>query len=217
MFPVCLDLSGRLVVVIGGGPVGLRKAEAALRAGALVRLVCLEPRPSNLTDPRLSWIVAPYEPEHLEGAALVFAAGPPEISARVCADARQRGTWVNAASGPEPGDFHLPATIRRGELLVAVSTGGAAPGLARQVRDRLAEHLDDALTDWIALLAELRPLIRERVPQEEARRALFAELAGWGWLDRVRSQGSEAVRAEMLDLISKMASDVQGGGPPPGG
>src|SRR4051794_7784880 len=101
MFPVFIDLTNRLAVVVGGGPVGRRKTAALRRAGARVRLVCLEPRPAEMVDEGVDWLVESYAPHHLDGAALVFAAGPPALSERVVADARARGTWVNSASEPK--------------------------------------------------------------------------------------------------------------------
>src|SRR5262245_393537 len=130
MLPVLLDLSGRLVLVVGGGPVGRRRAAAALQAGAAVRLVCLEKRPADAGD--IDWLTGPYDPTHLEGVSLALACGPEAVNAHVAEDARRRGVWVATASGP-PGDVTLSAALRRGGLVVAVSTGGAAPALARAV------------------------------------------------------------------------------------
>lgn len=201
MFPIFLDLTDRLAVVIGGGPVGRRKASAVLAAGGRVRLICLEPRPGEMDDPRLEWRTEAYTPEHLSGAALVFAAGPAELNAQVVADARARGVWVNAASEPATGDFFLPATVRRGDFVLAISSGGAAPALAQIVRERLEAEFDEAFGVWVSLLAELRPRVMERIAAPEQRQALLTVLCQWQWLERLRNEDVQSVRAAMLELM----------------
>jgi precorrin-2 dehydrogenase/sirohydrochlorin ferrochelatase len=197
MFPLFLDMTGRLAVVVGGGTVGCRKAAAALAAGARVRLVCLEPRPADESSPLLEWRSEPYAPAHLEGAALVFAAGPPELNARVVADARARGVWVNAANDPAASDFLAPSTVRRGGFVVAVGTGGAAPALARRIRRQLEAQFDEAFGRWVALLAELRPAVLSTIPDAQRRRLLLQSWCRPEWLERLRREGDAAVREAM--------------------
>jgi precorrin-2 dehydrogenase/sirohydrochlorin ferrochelatase len=194
MFPIFLDLEGRLCVVVGGGPVGRRKADALLAAGAAVRVVCPEPPPDGTP---FDWRAEPYRPDHLAGATLVFAAATPEVNRQVVADARARGLWVNSATDPTEGNFFLPATVRRGEFVLAVGTGGAAPALAAEVRRHLEGEFDEAFGQWVAILAELRPVVRARVTDENERHDLYARLCRWEWLDRLRREGPDAVRAAM--------------------
>lgn len=189
MFPITLNLSGRRVLVVGSGAVGQRKAAAARNAGALVSVV----------DPALN---EPYRPDHLDGMALAFACATPEVNAQVVADAQARGVWVNSASAPDAGDFALPSVVRAGALTIAVGTGGAAPALARRIREKLEAQFDAAFADWVALLDELRAEVRTTIPDPARRRELLDAFADWPWLERLRIEGANAVRAAMRNAAS---------------
>src|SRR5205807_338999 len=104
MFPIFLDIRDRLCVVIGGGPVGRRKAGAVLAADGRVRLVCLEAPAVDLASDRLDWLTEPYRPDHLNGAFLVFAAAPDPVNRQVVADAAERRLLCNVADEPSAGD-----------------------------------------------------------------------------------------------------------------
>src|SRR5205807_5878965 len=157
---------------IGGGSVGQRKITALLESGATVRVVCLETQPPHWDSPRLEWLTQPYAGDHLNGASLVFAAATVEVNQRVVRDAGGRSLWVNAADDPGSGDFFVPATVRRGDFVLAIGTGGAAPALAHAVRTLLESQFDEAFGRWVALLSELRPIVLARVSDARQRRAL---------------------------------------------
>jgi precorrin-2 dehydrogenase/sirohydrochlorin ferrochelatase len=199
VFPILLDLTGRVVVIVGGGAVGLRKLAALGGSGASVRLI--DPRTLPNLPPEVIHLAEPYRAEHLEGAALVFACATPEVNARVVADGRSRGIWVNAATSPEAADFHLPAVVRRGELTLAVNTGGASPALARRIREKLEAEFDAAFAEWVRVLAEVRRAVLATVPDEARRRALLESFAEWEWLARLRAEGTDAVLAAMRALL----------------
>ncbi len=202
MFPIFLNLSGKLVVVVGCGAVGRRKLAALAGSGARVRAI----DPHAPAPPACEHVAEPYRTEHLGGAALVFACATPEVNARVVADARAAGAWVNAASAPTDGDFALPAVVRRGEFALAVGTGGAAPALARRVREKLEAEFDDAFGAWVRVLSEVRADVLAREPDAERRRALLGAFAGWEWLARVRAEGADAAKAAMLAVLHSPGS-----------
>jgi precorrin-2 dehydrogenase/sirohydrochlorin ferrochelatase len=146
-----------------------------------------------------------YTPAHLDGASLVFAAGPAELNARIVADARVRGLWVNAASEPASGDFFLPATLRRGDFVLAISSGGAAPILTQRVRERLEAEFDETFGVWVSLLAEMRPLLMEHIVGAEQRKQAMTALCQWHWLERLRRKEVSNVRSAMLAAIEALA------------
>jgi precorrin-2 dehydrogenase/sirohydrochlorin ferrochelatase len=204
MFPVFLEMADKLAIVIGGGSVGRRKARGLLASGARVRLVCLEPQAPDLTSPKLEWRTEPYRKEHLQNAVLAFAAASARVNRRVVRDARSRGIWVSTATHPHSGDFVTPATLRRGSLAIAVSTGGASPLLAGRIRAKLAEVFDPAFEHWVALLDQLRPLVQSAFSGSR-KRAVYEALCDSSWLDRIRREDLSQVRAAMLEQVEALA------------
>jgi len=206
MLPLFLDISDRLAVVVGGGAVGQRKTRAILQAGGKVRLVALEP--IALIGERLEWRTEPYEAHHLDGASLVFAAATPEVNHRVVTDAKARGLWVNCAHEPAAGNCFLPSSIHRGDFTLAVGTLGAAPALARRVRERLETEFDEAFGTWVRLLAEVRPAALAEIADQERRREFFEHVTDWAWLERLRRDGEEPVRNALLDELRHAAAGL---------
>ena len=136
-YPVFLDLTGLPVLVVGGGPVALRKATGLFEAGAAVTVVApdvVDGVAEIATVERRA-----YATDDLTGMRLVFTAtDDPAVNAQVAADARAAGVFVNSADDPDNCTFILPAIARRGSLTVAVSTGGVSPALASRLRDEIA-------------------------------------------------------------------------------
>lgn len=201
MFPVFLNLCNRLALIVGAGPVGRRRMCSLLDAGARVRVVSLEPSPDEESVSDLQWVTSPFEPAHLEGVALAFACAPEQVNVQVVEACKQARILVCSASDPEEGDFHTPALVRRGDLLLAIGTGGASPLLARRIRRKLEAMFDEAWSEWLAILKDLRPLIAERYPDSIQRRQMQESLCDVSWLRQLRRQGATAVRAAMQALV----------------
>jgi len=176
-YPIFLGLEGRRALVVGGGKVALRKAEALARAGAEVRVVAPELAPQLRRDGRLECIGEPYAARHMKGMFLAVAAADDEaVNARVAADARAAGVLVNVVDRPALCDFIVPSVADRGRLLIAISTGGAAPSLARKTRERLEKEFGPEYARLLDALAEVRDRYKASGLPEAARRRLFERL-----------------------------------------
>ena len=151
LFPVFLDLAGSRVLLVGGGVVAKRKAEALMEAGAdvVVGAPELEPELARaVAEGRLAHRPGPFHPGWLDGAWLVIAATDnPEVNAAVAREAEARRLWVNVVDDAPRCTFQVPARVERGPLQVAISSRGEAPMLARWLRERLETEWDPALGD----------------------------------------------------------------------
>ncbi|MFN3258222.1 MAG: bifunctional precorrin-2 dehydrogenase/sirohydrochlorin ferrochelatase [Ilumatobacter sp.] len=166
-YPIVLNLDDVAVLVVGGGRIGARKAEALVRSGARVRLVASEV--SEHVDRRAleeamgEVIERPFVDADLDGIRLVITAtGDIETDRVISAVARSRGIWTNAADQPVDCEFILPAIARSGRVTGMISTDGASPALAKYLRDRLAEILDDRVAEIAEVLAAERAALQAR-------------------------------------------------------
>jgi precorrin-2 dehydrogenase/sirohydrochlorin ferrochelatase len=193
-----MKTEGLLALVVGAGKVGLRKAEVWRNAGGEVRFV--DPRTDIEVDDEL--IREPFAAQHLEDVSIVFACATDAVNSLVVETSHANGILVCDAIRPERGDFTLPAVVRRGDLTVAVSTNGAAPALAKRLRDRLEAEFDEAYTIWTRILGNVRTAVLKATENPETRRDLFHALTDSTWLERLRQIGPEATEAEMLQFVA---------------
>jgi siroheme synthase-like protein len=158
-YPVALELAGRTCVVVGGGAEAERKARGLLEAGAAVSVVApvFTPGLEDLARRgELSPVRRRYRKGDLKGAFLVVTTGDRAERAAVYAEAESRRVLCNAVDDVEHCHFAAPSVLRRGDLLVAVSTGGRAPALAKRLRQHLAEELGWEYAVLVDLLGQVR-------------------------------------------------------------
>lgn len=155
-YVACLDLSGRRCLVVGAGTIADEKANGLRASGADV--VAAEQ----------------YDPSLLDGMWLVVVADP-EQGERVFADATARNIFCNVADVPELCSFILPAIHRRGQIAVAVSTGGASPALAQWLRDRFADQIGFEHEQLADELRRVRPWVKRTFATYEERRDYFRD------------------------------------------
>ena len=197
-----LDVSTRLIVIIGGGAVAARKAQGLLDAGATrVRIVACELSSGLPTTVEL--IRAAYHPDHLTGASLVFAAtNNPDVNAQIVRDAHARSLLVCRADSDDddaPGDFATPAQLKRGQITVTVSASGN-PALAAAVRNGMAQRWDNRWSDMAAAMQTLRPLVLAAPGLATPQRAeIFRTLATDDALAVLATDGFDALKRWLIE------------------
>lgn len=203
-YPIFLDLSCRTVVVVGGGEVAWRKVESLGAAGARVRVVApeIDSRIGVLAGPECRR--EPYTAAALEGATLAIAATDrPEVNSQVAADCRRLGILCNVVDVPEECDFIVPSVLQQGPLVIAVSTGGAAPSAAGRIRRRIEREFGPAYGLWLSRLGRLRSSLKSRVADEAVRRELFLRLSADDVLAAAEA-GEAALEKKVSDILAAL-------------
>jgi len=206
-YPVCLDIVGERCVVVGGGEVAERKVRGLLECGAKVALVAQDLTPSlrAMKDAgEIEKVSDDYKKEDLEGAFLVIGATDREdVNERVYRDAHDRGALVNIVDVPARCNFIVPSLFRRGDLLVAVSSGGKSPALARRVREEIAEHYGPEYVTLLRLMGVLRDKIVARGASSAENRVLFESVLDSDILRYIREGRGDRVREIIRDLTGE--------------
>ena len=165
-FPIVLEMTARRCLVIGGGVVAERKIAGLLEVGAAVTVITPEVTPAILNWSKNHSIQLEgrcYRIGDLAAYQLVFVAtDDADVNDRVYQEGKSCGVWVNAADDPDHCDFILPAVIRRGELMVAISTGGASPAATRAIREELDDYFTAEHAQLVQVAAEVRIELTEK-------------------------------------------------------
>lgn len=179
--PVFLRLHGRPVMVVGGGRIAARKIDLLLRTGARITVVAPELREELrelAAKGELQHIHAPFLPSHVNGAvAIVAATGVKEVNAAVSAAAQERGIPVNVVDDPAVSTFIFPAIVDRSPILIAISSGGQAPVLARRIREQMEALLPARLGALARFMGDRRETVK-RVLRTVARRSFWERIVG---------------------------------------
>lgn len=198
-YPIFLEMKDRRCVVIGGGAVAKRKVEGLVAVGANVTVISpaiTDGLRDLLKQNAIRHVAREYQAGDRAGYDLVFVATEnAETNAAVAGEAQSLRIWVNSADDPDHCDFILPAVIRRGDLTVAVSTGGASPAAARAIREELEEYITADYAAFVQIAGEVRRELRKKsvFPGESAwHRALQGDFR------RLMKEGKPAQAKEVL-------------------
>lgn len=204
-YPIFLNIQDKKCVVVGGDNLAWRKVCSLKEAGARVTVVSPEFCPELEKETAIERMKQNYAEECLEGAlVVVVSTNNEEIDKKVYFDAVKKGLLVNVVDRPDFCTFIVPASIVRGDICISISTGGASPALARNIRKRLEEQFGNEYGEFGRLLSEMRKKILSEVTAESVRRDIFQRIAGLDMLDIVRQKGTVEAKKIMLELISEV-------------
>ncbi|MBI5304588.1 MAG: bifunctional precorrin-2 dehydrogenase/sirohydrochlorin ferrochelatase [Chloroflexi bacterium] len=204
-YPITLVILDH-ALVIGGGAVATRKVQGLLDAGAPIVTVIAPQLTAQLetwvAQERVIAIRRAYAPGDLANARVVIAAtDDTRVNEAVWREARERGILVNAVDDPPHCTFHVPAVVRRGDLTIAISTGGASPALAKHLRHEIERVIGDEYAQLATLLAQFRPRINAHVPHAK-REQLWDALIKTA-LPLLREECEADARALMEEIVAR--------------
>lgn len=204
-YPINLNISNRRCLVVGGGAVAARKIEALLFSEALVRVVSPEvcrKISAFAKSGQIEWVRREYRDSDLEGVFLVFAVtNQPIVQDQITMQAKKSGVLLNSADRPDQCDFQVPAKIRRGDLLIAVSTGGASPALSTQIKHRLYLEFGPEYGVLVDLLANIRRQVVGSPWESEPNRELFQRILEQPLQEMIREERWEELQVSLETIL----------------
>ncbi len=202
MYPITLKIENKRCVVVGGGKIAFFKIGPLLQAKASVTVVSPDiiPQIEQLyTDGKIDVRRKEVEYEDLYDAFLIIAAtDSAEVNERIYEHTKDT-KLVNVITNSEQGNFHIPATLHRGKLLISVSTGGASPMLAKKIRDDLEEQYDDSYEEYLEFLYEARMAIKNSALSKEEKRKLYKEAINETYKHSLKERYRFLMRLEPLE------------------
>ena len=209
--PIFMNVKDRSCLIVGGGEVAQRKASVLLDTGAMVKVVAPEISGAFADMPDVECVMDRFQPGHLDGAVLAIAATDDRaVNREVSQQARARNIPVNVVDNPDLCTFIMPSILDRSPLMVAFSSGGASPVLARMLRGKLETMIPQGYGRLTAFCARLRGIVKTRIA-EPARRRVFWENVLEGAIAEKVLAGDEAGAEAMLLSLLESADAVPAG------
>lgn len=205
-YPIMLNLSGKRVIVIGGGVVAARKIGTLLEAGADVTVLSPdlhEKMADMLHNKQLIWKQKYFEPADLEGAFLIIAAtNDTAVNVQVYKSIHPQ-QLINVVDRPDLSNFIVPASFRRGQLTLAVSTSGAMPGLSRKIKQELATQYDEIYEEYLIFLEQSRQKVIQEMADIYKRRQILNSLLQPEFLELTQQALYKERELLFLELLKK--------------
>ena len=206
-YPLFLDITDRRCVVVGGGDVAERKVERLLDSGASVVIVGKTLTPGLETmkkEGRINHIDADYDKTLITDAFLVIGATDrDDVNAEISRDGREKGILVNIVDDPDKCDFVLPSLLKQGDLLIAISTGGKSPALAKKLREEMEQHFGTEYRTLLEVMGQLREKLVVKGRSSEENRRLFESVVHSEILKHIKDKSWEKVKKIIYDITGE--------------
>ena len=206
-YPVHLDIKNRNCLVVGGGAVGTRKVNTLLKCGAKVNVV--SPEPTQLltilaSEGAISLARRAYRSSDLEGIFLVIGATDDEsLNQQISNDAALTNTLCNIADRPEVCNFILPSIVKRGDLVITISTSGQSPALAKQLRQKLETQFGQEYAKFLLLMGAIRKKLLSQAHEPEAHKALFNQLIDSDLIQLMQDEKTEEINSLLYNILGE--------------
>lgn len=212
-YPVNLNIEKRVCIIVGGGSVAHRKAVGLLEAGASIRVISpqlVEGLQQLVEEQRLEWFPRNFAEGDLQNGFMVFGATDNRaVQLLVAEEAEKYGVLLNSADDPVGSDFHVPAHFRRGDILIAVGTGGGSPALAKALRKKLEDAIGPEYEAVVELLAAIREQVVGLGSDSEEHGAILRNLLQQGIVDIVLERSWFDLQMLMLEELPEEVDGVE--------
>jgi precorrin-2 dehydrogenase/sirohydrochlorin ferrochelatase len=212
-YPVHLDMKGRHCVIVGGGHIALRRIRGLVEVGAHVTVISPQCHPEILqlaVEGSVRIVQQDYRGEvDLVSADLIFAATNDELVNKwIADDAKKLRIPLNHVGDSKSSTFIVPAVLRRGQLIMSVSTSGASPSLAKQIRDELTGYYGDEYKIYVDFLSEFREWVMMKVANEHDRAKIFHQVLKFDILELIRVEKLHVFRSWLQIVLDQDLQDV---------
>ena len=202
LFPMFMKLAGKQCLVVGAGKVGEPKIVGLIDTGARIHVVAITASDQVRECAgagKVELELRPFSPSDLDGKFLaVVATASRSLNELVYREAQQRGVLCNVVDVPELCDFFYPAVVRRGDLQIAISTGGQSPSLAQKLQQQLERQFGEGYTAWVEQLGATRRLVLASELDKETKLELLHSLAS--------REAFEAALAKLPELSATLST-----------
>ncbi len=203
-YPVCLDITNKRCIVVGGGDVAERKVERLLDFGARITVIGkkLTPRLEAMKrEGRINHIDADYNEAYINDAFLMIGAtDQDDVNAKISRDGREKGILVNIVDDPDKCDFILPSLLQQGDLLIAISTGGKSPALAKNLREELEKLYGSEYQTLLKVMGNLREKLVMKGHSSDENKRLFESVVHSDILRHIKDKNWKQVKKIIHDV-----------------